>query len=176
MGRGCAWPHGCWPPQKAHWASSRRHPPRALPSVAQLLWAPRIRGRDRATSCGHSCGCCCCAVTGVNSATLHPDRKAFVAGGGNFWVYVHDYETGAELQCNKGHHGPVYGVRFTPGGKTYASGGDDGTIRRVAPPRPCSAHVFLLRARAEWELVGPRRRFATASRTAHTLTCWTGRC
>jgi len=66
---------------------------------------------------------------GVNSATLHPDRKAFVAGGGNFWVYVHDYETGAELQCNKGHHGPVYGVRFTPGGKTYASGGDDGTIR-----------------------------------------------
>jgi len=66
---------------------------------------------------------------GVNSATLHPERKAFVAGGGNFWVYVHDYETGKELQCNKGHHGPVYGVRFTPDGKTYASGGDDGTIR-----------------------------------------------
>jgi len=66
---------------------------------------------------------------GVNSATLHPDRKAFVAGGGNFWVYVHDYDTGEELLCNKGHHGPVYGVRFTPDGKTYASGGDDGTIR-----------------------------------------------
>ncbi|KAL1524500.1 hypothetical protein AB1Y20_019394 [Prymnesium parvum] len=66
---------------------------------------------------------------GVNSATLHPDRKAFVAAGGNFWVYVHDYETGKELQCNKGHHGPVYGVRFTPNGHTYASGGDDGTIR-----------------------------------------------
>ena len=66
---------------------------------------------------------------GVNSATLHPDRKAFVAGGGNFWVYVHDYETGEELQCNKGHHGPVYGVRFTPDGKNYASAGDDGTIR-----------------------------------------------
>ena len=66
---------------------------------------------------------------GVNSATLHPDQKAFAAGGGNFWVYVHDYETGEELLCNKGHHGPVYGVRFTPDGKTYASGGDDGTIR-----------------------------------------------
>ena len=66
---------------------------------------------------------------GVNSATLHPERKAFVAAGGNFWVYVHDFETGEELQCNKGHHGPVYGVRFTPGGNTYASGGDDGTIR-----------------------------------------------
>ena len=66
---------------------------------------------------------------GVNSATLHPERKAFVAAGGNFWVYVHEFETGEELQCNKGHHGPVYGVRFTPDGKTYASGGDDGTIR-----------------------------------------------
>ena len=66
---------------------------------------------------------------GVNSATLHPERTIFVAGGGNFWVYVHDFETGEELQCNKGHHGPVYGVRFTPGGNTYASGGDDGTIR-----------------------------------------------
>ena len=65
---------------------------------------------------------------GVNSATLHPEQKAFVAGGGNFWVYVHDFETGEELLCNKGHHGPV-GVRFTPDGKTYASGGDDGTIR-----------------------------------------------
>jgi len=66
---------------------------------------------------------------GVNTASLHPQRKAFVAGGGNFWVYVHDFETGEELLCNKGHHGPVYGTRFTPDGKTYASGGDDGTIR-----------------------------------------------
>jgi len=47
---------------------------------------------------------------GVNSASLHPNRKAFVAGGGNFWVYQHDFETGEELACNKGHHGPVYGA------------------------------------------------------------------
>jgi serine-threonine kinase receptor-associated protein len=44
-------------------------------------------------------------------------------------VYVHDYETGEELLCNKGHHGPVYGVRFTPDARAYASAGDDGTIR-----------------------------------------------
>ena len=25
--------------------------------------------------------------------------------------------TGEELLCNKGHHGPVYGCRFTPDGK-----------------------------------------------------------
>ena len=36
---------------------------------------------------------------------------------------------GEELLCNKGHHGPVYGCRFTPDGKSYASAGDDGTIR-----------------------------------------------
>jgi serine-threonine kinase receptor-associated protein len=54
---------------------------------------------------------------GVNSVSLHPNKTTFVAGGGNFWVYQHDIRTGEELACNKGHHGPIYGVRFTPDGK-----------------------------------------------------------
>lgn len=65
----------------------------------------------------------------VEAASYCPQLKRIAAGGADMWVRLHDAETGAELECNRGHHGPVHTVRFGPEGKEYASGSEDGTIR-----------------------------------------------
>ena len=65
----------------------------------------------------------------VESAAVAPAKGRFVAAGADMWPRLYDLATGAELECNKGHHGPVHSVRFHPSGESYASGSEDGTIR-----------------------------------------------
>ncbi|XP_017786885.1 PREDICTED: serine-threonine kinase receptor-associated protein [Nicrophorus vespilloides] len=65
----------------------------------------------------------------VNSASLHPDKSIFVAGGDDLKVYKFDYATGTEIESFKGHFGPVHCMRFSPDGELYASGSEDGTLR-----------------------------------------------
>ena len=65
----------------------------------------------------------------VYTAAVAPGKGRFVAAGADMWPRLFDLATGAELECNKGHHGPVHSVRFHPSGEAYASGSEDGTIR-----------------------------------------------
>lgn len=62
-------------------------------------------------------------------ASLHPSGTQFVAGGSDLWVRVYDFATGKELDCLKGHHGPIRCLRYSPNGQLFASGSEDGTIR-----------------------------------------------
>jgi len=66
----------------------------------------------------------------IESVAYHPASKRFVTGcPSELWVRGYDFDTANEIVCNKGHHGPVRCLSFSPSGDTYASGSEDGTIR-----------------------------------------------
>lgn len=65
----------------------------------------------------------------VEAASYCPAKRRVAAGGEDMWVRLHNFDDGQEVECSKGHHGPVHTVRFGPEGKEYASGSEDGTIR-----------------------------------------------
>ncbi len=53
----------------------------------------------------------------------------FGAGGSALLVRVFDFATGTQLECLKGHLGPIRCLRYSPDSNIYASGSEDGTIR-----------------------------------------------
>lgn len=66
----------------------------------------------------------------VSSCAVNVAATKFVVGSASdTWVHVHDLESGEELEVGKGHHGPVWSVCFSPDGRIYATGSEDGTVK-----------------------------------------------
>ncbi|KAF2265343.1 serine/threonine kinase receptor associated protein-like protein [Lojkania enalia] len=65
----------------------------------------------------------------IVSVALHSGQRKFVTGQSDTWVRVWDFDEEKELETNKGHHGPIWSVSFSPDGKLYATGSEDGTIK-----------------------------------------------
>lgn len=60
---------------------------------------------------------------------------SFVCGSmSELWARLYRFDTGEEIAVNKGHHGPVRSLCFSPDSTQYASGSEDGTIRIWSNP------------------------------------------
>lgn len=66
----------------------------------------------------------------VASVALSPIHRKFVVGWQKeTWANVYDFDSEKELDVNKGHHGPVWSISYSPDGKLYATASEDGTIK-----------------------------------------------
>ncbi|KAK2601414.1 hypothetical protein N8I77_010865 [Diaporthe amygdali] len=82
---------------------------------------------------------------GVASVGLDLKNHKFVVGEEpGTWARVYDWQ-GQEIDIMKGHHGPIWSIQFSPDGKLYATGSEDGTIRMW---KNCEEDYGLWRDRA----------------------------
>ncbi|KAJ5099500.1 hypothetical protein N7532_006501 [Penicillium argentinense] len=66
----------------------------------------------------------------VASAAVNSDSARLVTGNaGDTWARVYDLNNDEELEVQKGHHGPIWSISFSPDGKLYGTGSEDGTIK-----------------------------------------------
>jgi len=83
----------------------------------------------------------------VASAALHPSQRKIVVGSmQDTWARVYDFDSEKELDVHKGHHGPIWSISFSPDGKLYATGSEDGTIKMW---KNCQGSFGLWRANQE---------------------------
>jgi serine-threonine kinase receptor-associated protein len=68
----------------------------------------------------------------LNSACLSPNSRLVAAGANDLCCHVFDLQSNAAASAPrvlKGHHGPVFSVRWLGSNERLASGSEDGTIR-----------------------------------------------
>lgn len=66
----------------------------------------------------------------IASVALDVKGRKFVVGEEpGTWAKVIQYDDEKEIDVHKGHHGPIWSIAFSPDGKLYATGSEDGTIK-----------------------------------------------
>lgn len=66
----------------------------------------------------------------IASVALDVKGRKFVVGEEpGTWAKVIRYDDEVEIDIHKGHHGPIWSIAFSPDGKLYATGSEDGTIK-----------------------------------------------
>lgn len=66
----------------------------------------------------------------VASVAVNNETGRFVTGAAeDTWARVYDLHTDEELEVQKGHHGPIWSVSYSPDGKIYGTASEDGTIK-----------------------------------------------
>lgn len=64
----------------------------------------------------------------VECASLSPDGRR-IAVGSKLKTKEFAAVDGTELESHRGHHGPIFHIRWAPDGATFASGSEDGMVR-----------------------------------------------
>ena len=66
----------------------------------------------------------------IASVAVNAVSGKIVTGGKNDpWARVYDFTSGSEIYTQKGHHGPIWTTTFSPDGRIFATGSEDGTIK-----------------------------------------------
>jgi hypothetical protein len=114
-----------------------------------VLWE-LATGRERWRSARHH----------FRQAAFSPDGKVVALGSATGAVHVLETLSGTEVGRFQGHRGAATGLAFAPSGKTFSSGGDDGTALLWDAALVCKKAVPAIRPLKPEQLSGLWRELA----------------